>query len=68
MNTKLLPRYPLGNKKRKYRQERFIISTFRADTDDLRRGIPEAKELGFNLVEFGWVPPERSLECITACE
>lgn len=68
MKTKFIPRHPLGNRKRKYRQDRFIISTFRADTDNLRRGIPAAKELGFNMVEFGWVNPERSLECIVACE
>lgn len=68
MQTKLIKRKPLGNKNRKYLQDNFIISTFRADTNDLRRGIPAAKELNFNMVEFGWVPPERSLECIVACE
>lgn len=68
MKTRIIPRYPVGNPNRKYRQDRFILSTFRGDTDDMRRGISEVKELGFNLVEFAWVNPERSLECMNMCE
>lgn len=68
MDTKIIYRVPLGNPERKYRQDRFIISTFRALTKDVRRGLELCKELGFDMVEFGWVNPEDSYRCVTACE
>lgn len=68
MEKKIIKRQPLGNPKRLYRQDRFIISTFKADCPDVRGGIRAAKDLNFNMVEFGWVDPKRSLECMTACE
>lgn len=68
MQTKVIYRGPVGNSKRKYRQERFIISTFSACTKNIRRGIELCKDLGFDMVEFGWVNPEDSLKCMTACE
>jgi hypothetical protein len=68
MKTKVIYRKPLGNVKRKYRQDRFIISTFKAKTQNIRRGLELCKEAGFNLVEFGWVNPEDSYRCVTACE
>ena len=68
METKIIYRVPLGNPERKYRQDRFIISTFRALTNDLRKGLELCKELGLDMVEFGWVSPEDSYRCVTACE
>ena len=68
MDTKIIYRKPLGNPKRKYRQDRFIISTFRGLTNDLRKGLELCKELGLDMVEFGWVSPEDSYLCVTACE
>lgn len=68
MRTKKIYRTPIGNKKRKYRQDRFIISTFKADTKEKRRGIELCKELGFDMVEFGWADPKTCLQCMTACE
>lgn len=68
MQTKVIYRKPLGNEKRKYRQERFIISTFKAKTQNIRRGLELCKEAGFNMVEFGWVNPQDSYDCVTACE
>ena len=68
METKIIYREPLGNPDRKYRQDRFIISTFRAQTKDIRRGLELCKELDFDMVEFGWVSPEDSYACVTACE
>ncbi len=68
METKVIFRYPLGNPKRKYRQDRLIISTFNANMSNLRRGLEHCRELGFNTVEFAWVKPDDSLRCITACE
>ena len=68
MDTKIIYREPIGNPDRKYRQDRFIISTFRALTKDLRRGLELCKELDFDMVEFGWVSPTESYECVTACD
>ena len=68
MQTKIIYRQPIGNPKRKYRQDRFVISTFRALTNNVRRGLELCKEMGFDMVEFGWVNPEDSYRCVTACE
>ena len=68
METKIIYRHPLGNPRRKYRQDNLVISTFKAYTGNIRLGIEHCKEMGFNMVEFGWVPPDESLKCITACE
>ena len=68
MDTKIIYREPIGNPDRKYRQDRFIISTFRALTKDLRRSLELCKELGFDMVEFGWVSPAESYDCVTACD
>ena len=68
METKVIYRAPVGNPARKYRQDKLIISTFNAHTENVRRGMELCKELGFDMVEFGWVNPEDSLKCMTACE
>ncbi len=68
MTTKKIYRRPIGNPARLYRQDKFVISTFNACTQDIRRGIELCKELEFNMIEFGWVNPEDSLACMTACE
>lgn len=68
METKIIYRHPLGNPRRKYRQDNLVISTFKAYTGNIRLGIEHCKEMGFNMVEFGWVPPAESLKCLTACE
>ena len=68
MNKKIIYREPIGNPDRKYRQDRFIISTFRALTKNLRRSLELCKELGFDMVEFGWVKPAESYDCVTACD
>ena len=68
MNKKIIYREPIGNPDRKYRQDRFMISTFRALTNNLRRSLELCKELGFDMVEFGWVSPAESYDCVTACD
>ena len=68
METKIIYRYPIGNPRRKYRQDNLVISTFKAYCGNIRLGIEHCKEAGFNMLEFGWVPPAESLKCITACE
>ena len=68
METKIIYRRPLGNPTRTYRQDTFLISTFRALTKKPRQGLELCKDLGFDMVEFGWVNPEDSYQCVTACE
>ena len=54
METKCVKWAPIGNPHRKWRQDRFIISTFNGLTDNLRLGIENAKEAGFTMIETGW--------------
>ena len=71
METKIIYRHPLGNPARKWKQDNFVISTFKANARDAanpRVSIQEAKNLHFNLVEFGWTDPKDSYKCIVACE
>lgn len=68
METRVIERTPIGNRKRRYRQDKFVISTFNAQTEHIRRGLELCKELEFNMVEFGWVNPEDSIKCMNACE
>lgn len=75
MKTKIIYRKPLGNPDRKYRQSEFIISSymslyegFEEGVGDLRLCIQNVKELGCNLTEFLWSPPEMTERCILACE
>lgn len=68
METKIIYRKPLGNPTRTYRQDNFLLSTFRALTKKPRKGLELCKDLGFDMVEFGWVNPEDSYKCVTACE
>ncbi len=54
MEKKIYTYSPLGNKKRKWKQDKFIISTFNGITKDIRKGFLNAKEAGFNMIELGW--------------
>ncbi len=72
METKIIYRHPLGNPKRKWKQDNFVISTFRAAEKNIpnpRLAIQHAKDLGFTMLEFASNPSlEDTLRCITACE
>jgi hypothetical protein len=75
METKIIYREPLGNPERKYRQDKFIISSCRAwgagpeeNADDMRACIKLCKEIGCNLTEYIWANPQMTEECIMACE
>lgn len=68
METRIIYRKPIGNATRKYRQDNLVISTFRALTKKPRKGLEMCKDLGFDMVEFGWVNPEDSYKCVSACE
>lgn len=71
METKIIYRHPIGNPERKWKQDNFVISTFKAFCEQAsspRVAIQEAKNLGFNMVEFGWTNPQDCLKALTACE
>lgn len=75
MKTKIIYREPIGNPDRKYRQDRFIISScmalaegFEDDVSDVRECIRNIKEVGCNLTEFIWADPEQTEKCVIACE
>ena len=42
METKIIHRHPLGNPKRKWKQDNFIISTFRASEKNIENPRDEA--------------------------
>ena len=75
MKTKIIYREPLGNPDRKYRQDRFIISScmstatdFTEDKSDIRECVRQIKELGCNLTEFIWADKAMTEKCVLACE
>lgn len=62
---KYLKRYPLGNTKRNWKQDKFILSTFSPASldfrnfdpngvDHTRRAVQNCANAGFNLLELGW--------------
>lgn len=68
MEHRILNRYPLGNPRRVWRQDNFILSTFRAHTEALREGLENCVECGFNLLEMGWASHETAEEALRLCE
>ena len=75
MKTKVIYREPLGNPDRKYRQDRFIISSCMSvgavladPQSDLRECVRQIKEVGCNLTEFIWADKEMTEKCVLACE
>ena len=75
MKTKIINYEPIGNPSRKYRQDRFVISSclslamgFEEDKSDLRECIRNIKELGCNLTEYIWADKEMTEKCVLACE
>ncbi len=57
MEHRILPRRPLGNPRRLWRQTEFRLSTFSVHPDrmrDIPRAMATLKAAGFDLVELGW--------------
>ena len=77
---KLLSRRPLGNPRRLWQQDRFILSTFSAGPvlefldespiadEKMRRGVETCAAAGFNLLELGWSTPVASAAAVRMCE
>jgi len=76
---KMLARYPLGNPRRKWKQDNFIISLFEPGPMGLdkagphqceiaRNGVQTAVDAGFNFSEFLWSSPEVGREMLRTAE
>ncbi len=68
MEHKILKRYPIGNPRRAWKQDNFILSNFSAKAADMRKTMRHCKEAGFNMVEIGWASHEQAEEAIHLCE
>ena len=53
MEHKILPRYPLGNPRRMWRQDNFVLSTFSAKGENMRGILQVCADAGFTMVEIG---------------
>ena len=68
MEKKILARYPLGNPRRKWKQDNYILSNFSAKGDDMRKVIRNCAAAGFNMLELGWASPEQAADAVVYCE
>lgn len=68
MEHKIYARYPLGNTRRAWKQDNFILSNFSARASDMRKCIRNCKDAGFNTVEIGWATHEQADEAVIYCE
>ena len=68
MEKKILARYPLGNPRRLWLQDNFILSNFSAKGNDMRKVIRNCAEAGFNMLELGWASPKQAAEAVVYCE
>ena len=68
MEKKIFARYPLGNPRRKWKQDNFILSNFSAKGDDMRKVIRNCADAGFNMLELGWASPEQAADAVVYCE
>lgn len=68
MEHRIFKRYPLGNARRLWRQDNYILSTFSALGENMRDTIENCAEAGFNLLELGWAPHEQAEEAVRLCE
>ena len=59
MEHRILPRYPIGNPRRIWRQDNFVLSTFSARGRNMRSVIENCADAGFNLLEMGWASHEQ---------
>ena len=68
MEHKILARYPLGNPRRFWQQDNFVLSTFSAKGENMRGILETCADAGFNLVEIGWASHEQAEEALRLCE
>ena len=63
-----MTRKPLGNPRRHWKQDHFILSTFSISANNMRDAIENCAEAGFNLLELGWASHEQAEEALRLCE
>lgn len=68
MKKTVLKREPLGNKRFRWKQKDFVLSTFTCAATDMEKAMRNWAELGVNHVELGWATPERSWQAVDLCE
>lgn len=68
MEHKILNRYPIGNPRRKWRQDHFVLSQFKAIGNNMRKHIKACADVGFDTVELGWASDEQADAAVQLCE
>ncbi|MBR5871224.1 MAG: hypothetical protein IKZ09_09320, partial [Clostridia bacterium] len=68
MEHKIYARYPLGNPRRIWRQDNFLLSTFSAQGGNMRGILETCAQAGFNTVETGAATHAQAEEAIRICE
>ena len=68
MKNIVLERHPLGNKRFNWKQEKLVLSTFQCHAEDMDKAIKNLKDAGFNMVEMGWMPHDKSFVAVDMCE
>ncbi len=68
MEHKILFRYPLGNKKRLWKQDNFVLSSFQGKGFNKRNAVENWKESGLTCVELGWADHNEAWEVVRLCE
>ena len=68
MEHKILFRYPLGNEKRVWKQDNFVLSSFQGKGENKRNAVEYWKESGLTCVELGWADHDEAWEVVRLCE
>ena len=68
MQHRILYRYPLGNSKRVWKQDNFILSSFQGKGKNKRSAVENWKESGLTCVELGWADHDEAWEVVRLCE
>lgn len=68
MKNKILARYPLGNPRRIWRQDNFVLSTFSAKGENMRGILEVCADAGYTMVEIGWASHKQAEEALRLCE
>jgi len=64
----VLKRYPIGNPRRLWQQDNFVLSTFAAHAQNMRDAIENCADAGYTMIEMGWAPHDRAEEAVRLCE
>lgn len=68
MEHRILKRYPIGNPRRLWQQDNFVLSTFAARAANMRDAVENCAEAGFTMLELGWASHDQAEEAVRLCE